>query len=81
MCLVSDGPRKCNVAIPMCSCKRHETFFGSGGCAGSEVREPWELYACPCVTDRDCRGGQRCVPKKLGVSRPDTERECLDPKP
>ena len=65
----------------MCSCKRHETFFGLGGCAGSGVREPWELYACACVTDGDCRGGQRCMPKTPAVSRPDAERVCRDPKP
>ena len=80
-CLVSDGPRNCNMAIAMCSCGRRVTFFGSGGCAGSGVREPWELYACPCVTDSDCRGGQRCVPKLAGASLPSTLRECRDPKP
>ena len=80
-CLVSDDPRACNKSIAMCSCTRHVTFYGSGGCAGSGVREPWELLACTCGADADCRGGQRCVPAMAGSSRPGAAGECRDPKP
>ena len=71
--------RNCNVAIAMCSCARHETFYGPGGCAG-QATESWELYACACSTDDDCRGGQRCVPVRVGrPSRPGATRECRAP--
>ena len=78
-CRVSGTTRKCNVAIPMCSCARHETFFGAGGCAGSSVREPWDLYACSCKTDADCKAGQLCLPTNgMSTSRPGSTHECRD---
>ncbi len=72
---------RCNIAIPMCSCANHTTFFGQGGCAGNAA-EPWELYACTCSTDADCRQGQVCVETTAGrPHKADATRECRDKKP
>ena len=84
--------RACNQGIPMCSCERHVTFYGAGGCAGQGVKEPWERYGCPCTTDAECRGDQRCVPAGPGArpqpgpprecgGGPCLAKECRDPKP
>ena len=78
ICKIPRGPRNCYVAIAMCSCGERRSFYGPGGCAGV-AGEPWELYACPCSTDADCRGGQRCVPVGAKPHRPDATRECRDP--
>lgn len=73
----ASGPRlrNCHTAIPMCSCASNRTFFGPGGCAG-EALEPWELYACPCASDRDCVSEQRCVPVDARPHRQGATREC-----
>jgi hypothetical protein len=71
----------CYVAIAMCSCVDHRTFYGAGGCAGHGVTEPWELYACPCTTDADCHAGQKCVPTDAKPHRAGASRECRDPAP
>jgi hypothetical protein len=71
------GPRNCAVAIPMCTCgSQRLTIFGSGGCAGRAF-EPWELYACSCAVDGDCRAEQRCVPVG-SMHRAGATRECRD---
>ena len=69
----------CYVGIPMCSCGRGESFYGGGGCAGVDVKEPWELYGCPCTTSADCRGGQVCVPA-LPSGMSGHAKECATPK-
>lgn len=77
-CRSSSPVRNCYAAIAMCSCRDHRTFYGAGGCAGA-AGERWELYACPCSSDADCRGGQRCRPVSAKPHRPDAAKECRDP--
>jgi hypothetical protein len=71
--------RNCYIAVAMCSCRDRRTFYGAGGCAGS-AGEPWELYACPCASDADCRAGQRCFNVGAKPHRADATKECRDPR-
>ncbi len=68
-------PRNCNIAIPLCGCTTHKSFFGPGGCAGASP-EPWTLYACACTTDADCGGGQHCVAVTSTPHRPGATLQC-----
>ena len=68
-------PRNCNIAIPLCGCTTHKSFYGPGGCAGASP-EPWTLYACACTTDADCGGGQHCVAMTSAPHRPGATLQC-----
>lgn len=77
-CKTPDPAPECYVAIAMCSCRERRTFYGPGGCSGA-AGEPWEIYACPCSSDTDCRGGQRCVAVSNKPHPPGATKECRDP--
>ena len=59
-----------SLSLAFGGCHAVDAVLDPGGCAGQRVREPRELYGCPCETDANCTDAQSCAPSKGRAGNP-----------